>query len=201
MQEYLNKWNKRLEKLQTTKELKEAELYKVKEKRKRAGEDLIHIRKFQGILNTAIEMTQKSLEMKVSNIVSSLLSSISEDPYEFLVKFKPRRNTMECDLFFKRGEKKLHILESCGHGCADLASMGLKISHQKMQKGKRQVLLMDEPFRQLQKDLHGIVAEVLGEIAKTAGIQFIIVTHEKALIENADKAFHVVQRKGVSYVE
>lgn len=58
---------------------------------------------------------------------------------------------------------------------------------------------MDEPFRQLQKDLHQTVANVLKEVSEKANIQFIIITHEKNIIQNADKSFEIKIEEGVSY--
>ena len=197
----LQNWNEKISELEVMQKVKQKELHKTRLEREEHLLKIEQIRKSQGIVNRAVEITQKHLEVQISSIVSSLLKITSDDPYEFEVKFVPRRNSMECDLMFKRGKKRLHILESCGHGCADLASIGLKISYQKLKEGILPVLIMDEPFRQLQKNLHPIVAEAINEICNNLHMQFIIITHEKSLIENADRVFEIKQKGGVSYVE
>lgn len=75
----LSKWNDKIIELSAVKKIKEKELETVSSKKESSLRQLERIRKFQGILSEAVRITQKSLEIQVSSVVTSLLHSISED--------------------------------------------------------------------------------------------------------------------------
>lgn len=54
----------------------------------------------------------------------------------------------------------------------------------------RGVIILDEPMKNM-GDLIVLGGEMLREIAHKLGLQLIIITHEKELIDIADKAYHV----------
>jgi len=190
----------KLMQLLAEKEVKIADIQRYKKQKVLGQKQQKTIVDARSVVQEAVRATQKSLQLTISKVVTTLLSSITDDPYEFGVDFVDKRNSVECDLSFKRNGKDLSILDSCGHGCADLASLGLKISYRELKKELRPVLILDEPFRQLQKSSHAFVASALKEISKKANLQFLIFTHEKELINHADKAFKVSLKKGVSDV-
>ena len=64
----------------------------------------------------------------------------------------------------------------------------------------RNTIILDEPFKHLSKDLHDRASQMIQNLSKQLGIQFIIVTHEPALSQFADKVFEVKQRKGISKI-
>ena len=44
-------------------------------------------------------------------------------------------------------------------------------------------------------------AEMLKELSDRLGVQIVMVTHNPALLESADKVFKVIQNKGVSQID
>ncbi|KKK86498.1 hypothetical protein LCGC14_2762610, partial [marine sediment metagenome] len=66
----------------------------------------------------------------------------------------------------------------------------------------RNVILLDEPLKNLSQNMQDKASMMLKELSNRLGIQFIIVTHEDTLTEYADRVFRVRQsKKGVSYVK
>jgi len=63
------------------------------------------------------------------------------------------------------------------------------------------VIVLDEPFRFLSKDLQPKAGIMLSQLSENLGIQFIMVTHNEAFVEQADTVIEVSQGKGVSRVD
>lgn len=152
------------------------------------------------IQETAVE-TQQELQFHVSSVASLALSTVFQDPYTLLVTFTPKRGKSEAVLSFQRDGREIDPMTASGGGVVDLAAFALRVSMLSLQKPLRRVLLLDEPFRFLSKDLQPRAGEVLRELSRTLGIQFVIVTHEQALVEAADRLFRVTQAGGVSSLE
>jgi len=62
------------------------------------------------------------------------------------------------------------------------------------------VIILDEPFRFLSKDLQPRAGEIMRELSHRLNIQFIMVTHAKEMIEISDRVFEVSQIDGISKV-
>jgi DNA repair exonuclease SbcCD ATPase subunit len=96
---------------------------------------------------------------------------------------------------------ELSPLSASGGGAVDIAAFGLRLSLWTLpEKRTRGVIVLDEPFRFLSKDLHAKAGQAIKELSARLGLQFIIVTHENTLQESADKIFRVEKRRGVSKV-
>jgi len=187
--------NKKLTEFENTLKTKRDDVSKTKRKIDEALKSLEVLRESQAVVQAASKVTQEHLEIQLSGAVSALLHGVMDDPYNFKVEFVPKRNSMECNLLFERSDGKeirtLDPLDGCGHGAADLASIGLKTSFAMLKENCRRTIIIDEPFRALSKDRHPLAAKVIKEISKELGIQFIIVTHGVDLSYEADKIFTV----------
>jgi len=176
--------NKKLTEFENTLKTKKHDVSKTKRKIDEALESLEVLRESQAVVQAASKVTQEHLEVQLSGAVSALLHGVMDDPYNFKV-----------DLLFERSDGKeirsLDPLDGCGHGTADLASIGLKTSFMVLKENCRKIIIIDEPFRALAKERHLLAAKVLKEISKELGIQFIIVTHGIELANEADKIFTV----------
>jgi DNA repair exonuclease SbcCD ATPase subunit len=145
--------------------------------------------------------TQQKLQYYISDISSLALYSVLDDPYELSVEFVERRNKTECDLYFVQDGHKIDPIAGSGVGAIDVAAFALRIASYTMKHSRsRNVVILDEPFRYLSEDLQPRAARMVKELSERLEIQFIIVTHEQALTEHADKTFRVTIKKGVSHV-
>ena len=136
--------------------------------------------------------TQQALAFHVSDITSLALQSVFEDPYDLVVDFVQRRNKTECDLYFERNGDYMEPMEASGGGAVDVAAFALRVASWSMQRPRtRPVIVLDEPMRFLSTDLQPKASEMLKQLSERLGLQFIIVTHEQELTNQADKIFQV----------
>lgn len=146
--------------------------------------------------------TQKTLQFHISDIASLALESIFQEPYKLVLEFVERRNKTECDIMFEREGIHFDPLDSSGVGAVDVAAFALRIASWSMAvKRTRNTIILDEPMRFLSAEYQENASEMIKEISKKLGIQFIIITHEPTYASFADRTFTVSINKGVSKVK
>jgi chromosome segregation ATPase len=150
------------------------------------------------IFQKASLLTQNNLAEHLSSIVTKAIRTVWYDrDLSFHTEFVERRNTTECDMWLEEDGFKYSLLDSRGYGVVDVVSFALKVAYILLHKTDN-VLVIDEPFRNLDESKHELVSLVIKELADELNIQFIITTHVPALKEYADKSFEITQSKGVS---
>lgn len=153
------------------------------------------------VIKTVGLSTQQQLEYHISDITSMALESVFPNPYQLKIEFVQRRNKTECDLFFERDGNRFDPIDSSGVGTIDVAAFALRIASWSMQNPhSRNTIIIDEPFRFLSANYQEQASQMIKEISKRLGIQFIIVTHEPILASYADKVFEVSIKKGISKI-
>lgn len=163
--------------------------------------ELIHIEEAKSILQTVSQKTQQELEYKISEIVSLALCAVFDDPYEFIINFVIKRGKTEAEIKFVKDGSSFDPLSSTGLGVVDIASFACRISTWNLKKpNSRNTIILDEPFKFLDKSQQHKAGEMLKMLSDKLGIQFIIVTHEEEIIESADKVFKVCKKGDTSYV-
>ena len=136
--------------------------------------------------------TQQKLESYVSNLVTLAFQSIFPEPYEFVARFVERRNKTECDLIFLKDGEEYVPTEASGGGPLDVASTVLKVAFWSLRK-TRPVFILDEPGKYISTDLQEKFSEMIKVIAEKMNLQFIIISHQEAMISAADRAFQVIK--------
>lgn len=165
-------------------------------KQKRRLEQAIEIVKLVGL------KTQQNLQFHIGEISTLALDSVFDDSYVLSVEFLERRGKTECDLFLKTDDMEIDPLSASGGGVVDVVSFALRVAAYSLQNPKvRPVLLLDEPFTHLSAQLLPKACLLLKQISEELNVQMIIVTHEEALMDCADKVFQISQRKGVSKIK
>lgn len=153
------------------------------------------------VFQTAIKQTQELLATNIASVVTLALSSLFSDPYEFIVDFVPRRNSTECDLLFERNEERMVPLKECGYGAVDTAAMAMRVAIWGMEEDVAPIIILDEPFRNLDRNKLDLASAMVKSLSEDLGIQFIIVTHAKQLMGHADKTFEVIMNNKISTVK
>jgi DNA repair exonuclease SbcCD ATPase subunit len=158
--------------------------------------------KARAVLQEVAQKVQQKIEFQISNLVSMALATIFPDPYTFELKYTIRRNKTEADLIFSKNEGATDdILNTGGGGVADIASLALRIAAWSI-KQNRHVLILDEPTKYLHNpEYQRKASELIKEISKEIGLQFIIISDQEEIISAADKQMRVVNEGGVSSVE
>jgi DNA repair exonuclease SbcCD ATPase subunit len=148
------------------------------------------------------EFTRNEVKSKLENLSNLALKSVFPDK---IMKFKviPNRNKkgLFYDLYIDTDGKITPLKDCKGGGVLDVISLCLRVSYLRIFKGSlRQVLILDEPFKNLDSVRLPAAIDWLSATAKQMKMQLIIVTHLEDLIHKADKAIKVEQINGVSNV-
>ena len=169
-------------------------------------DDLLEVR---ALFAVASKQTQQKLEFHISSLVSTALSAVFPDPYEFKVKFEQRRNKTECDLTFtKNGEDYGSPMFASGGGPKDVAAFALRCAFWSLDKKSRNILILDEPFnfvnddpKEKTRELQQKCVEMFKRVVDTLEMQAIVVTTLPEFLSVADKIFDVSCKSGVSQIE
>ena len=159
------------------------------------------IEKVRALFQEAAALTQKKLEYHISNVVSTALAAIWDDPYEFELEFVVKRGKTEANLWFVRDGEKMHPMDSAGGGAIDVASMALRIAAWTISKNTRPIVILDEPFRNLSENLQNRAADMVRMLSEKLGLQVILISHINELVSGADKQIEVVRTKKGSFIK
>ena len=186
----------RFQQLQSDKKEIELSIFNLEEERNK-------IEKSRNIINMVAKQTQEQFSLKISDLVSSALESVFDNPYTFHAEFVNRRNRTECDLYFVRDGYRRSPMDASGGGVVNVASSALRIGLLMLSR-YRKVLILDEPTKDLHsKKLKKRMSNFLKEVTKKAGIQLLVFSGDEdaELISGANKIFVVMQENGISKVE
>lgn len=162
----------------------------------------MNIEKSATIIQTVAKQTQDELRFRISEPVTLALESVfTEDPHSLHVEFPYRRNQTECDLYFEQNGELDDPLRGSAGGIIDIASFALHPSLMGLHHPKpRPILILDEPFKMLDKEKHGLAGEMLRRVSKKLEIQILMTTHSSELAEYGDKVFAIKKKEGKSYI-
>lgn len=157
--------------------------------------DLVEARR---IVSEAARITQLQFKDFVENLVTMAIQTVfPEQQYKFVMEFDLKFNRSEISLLVQQGDKEPYVPEDeQGGGLLDILSFALRVVMWSLEKPRsRPVFVMDEPFRYC-GILTPLAGNMMKEISVKLGIQNIIVTHEEALSDVADKLWKVKREKG-----
>lgn len=158
----------------------------------------------QVFLQRIAKETQSHLRFQVEDVVNSALDVVFPGEYEFKLEFEISRGRTEARLVFlsQKTGKEVDPMSASGGGVVDLTSFALRIACYALERGIDNVIILDEPFRFISRDLQARAGEILKSLSKKMNLQFIIVTHISEMIDVSDKVFEVKKNKdGVSEIK
>ncbi len=145
--------------------------------------------------------TQENLKYHISDVTTLALESVFPDPYKLEIEFVQRRNKTEADIFFVRDGNRIDPLSASGGGAVDIASFALRIAAWSLQTPrKNNTIVLDEPMRFVSETYRPLAAQMIKEVSKRMGIQFVIVTHDPTITAFADNIIHVRKKGDVSNI-
>ena len=105
-------------------------------------------------------------------------------------------------MWFVRGGNRLDPISSSGVGAVDVAAFGLKVAMWSLaQPKKRNVLVLDEPFKHLRgTENQRRCSEMVTAISKEVGLQLIL-TSDVTFSIAADRVFDVIKQGSFSEVK
>jgi DNA repair exonuclease SbcCD ATPase subunit len=155
--------------------------------------------KAQVFLQTVAQRTQEQLRLHIEDIVQLALDSCWPDKYTFKVMFEIKRGQTEAAFQLISDTGPVDPLDEVGGGVVDVAAFALRIAAWSLGQ-TRAAILLDEPFRFLSQNLQPKAGAILRELSARLGLQFVMVTHNAAMIQAADRVFEVKMVDGISQV-
>lgn len=176
------------------------ELKKKKQERDQLRKEVRRSEKAQAILQHVANETQRVLQYHIEGTVDLAMEAIFPNPYKLKMEFTGGgKGEVKCTMMFERDGSVVPPLASCGGGVIDVAGFALRLALWSMARPRtRPVLVLDEPFKFLSKDLQSKSVEMLQEVSKRLQLQIIMVSHDVEAMMGADKLFVVEQRRGIS---
>jgi DNA repair exonuclease SbcCD ATPase subunit len=103
--------------------------------------------------------------------------------YDFEIRFNRKRGKSNAELIIlKDGQALMNPLHESGFGVLDVASFALRVASLVLSKRKlRKLLVLDEPFKHVNRRHYGSLKTLIETLATELEIQFIIVTHISSL--------------------
>jgi len=153
------------------------------------------------VMNIVGTVAQQKTKDVIESLVTQALQSVFGLDYSFEVESRINRNKPETFMYVVIGGKRFLLKDELGGGVVDIVSFALRVILWAMSTPQTSnTIILDEPGKFISKDKLDTFGEMLQKLSKMLSIQFIIVTHENDLIAVADKAFEVVQSRGISKV-
>lgn len=155
------------------------------------------------IVLQAIEQVQHvQLKEKVEGLVTFALRTIFEREIKFEVEFDARGHQAEAR-FRVRDERDnaLSIRTAHGGGLLVVASFVLRVVVLlSIRPALRPLIVMDEPFGHVSEQYREKLIEFVRNMAESAGLQFLLVTHLQDLAAIGDKRYRFRLVDGVTVV-
>jgi len=170
---------------------------------KQCAKKLQHIEKAQAFLQKVAQETQEQLKIHVEDIVQLALDAIFPDKYLFEIRFNIAYDKTTAELVFisRQSGYTVDPMIASGGGVVDVCTFALRLACWTLSRGIDKVIILDEPFRFLSRNLQERAGTLLKELSLKLGIQIIMTTHLDALIDAADKTINVkLDKCGVSQI-
>lgn len=147
----------------------------------------------QAFLQKVAQDTQSQLKFQIEDIVNLALETCFPGEYSFQLEFNIARGKTDAELVFlsKRTGRAVDPMNASGGGVVDLTAFALRIASFALEQGIDNIIILDEPFRFISRDLQARAGEILRTLSQKMGLQIVIVTHIDTLIDVADRVFEV----------
>jgi len=149
---------------------------------KEAEQKLKDTQAAQEVLQYLAQAVQQKAHQRISEVVSSCLSTVFEDPYKFHIIFERKRGRTEAQLRFSRRELDVDPLTASGGGMVDVAAFALRVACLVMHRPRlSRVLIIDEGFKFVSEQYRENVRVMLEELSKEMDVQIVMITHIEEL--------------------
>jgi ABC-type hemin transport system ATPase subunit len=193
-------YRERINRLQGRKEFIQNRIEKRKQVKLELEKRLEIILKVQEFIQVVAVETQNKVKFHIEKIIQMALDICFPGEYEFLLDFKVNSNRTECRLVFLKDDQEEDVMSESGGGLIDIVAFTFRVALWSL-GDTRAVLLLDEPFSALSRDLHHKAGIILQQLSKELKIQVIMSTHNIDMTEYADKVFKISAKKHGEYKE
>lgn len=158
---------------------------RLSESRKEAGETKKKAEDAESarrLLQVVASTVQQRAHGQIASVVSRCLEAVFDDPYEFRLVFVEKRGRTEAEMLFARNGSQIDPMSASGGGVVDVASFAARLVCLSLSRpSRRKLLVLDEPFRFVSRNLRPRVKELIEMLADETKMQFVLVTHDPQL--------------------
>ena len=150
-----------------------------KESLKEAKTKLHDVQKVQQVAQVVAQQVQQSAHKQIASVVATCLKAVFGGAYNYRIDFVRKRGRTEAKLVLvKNGHDVEDPIEQDSGGVLDASGLAQLVSCLRLHKpGIRQILLLDEPFKNLHsKKYRKRVREFIEKLSRDFKIQIILVT-------------------------
>jgi len=158
--------------------------------------------KSRDIVNTVLMITSNQIKTYIEEVVTLALNTVFGDEYKFCIEYVLKRGKSEATLIVIKNGLKLSPGEETGGGIVDTVALGLRMALWSLREPRSvSTFVLDEPGTSVSESLRPKFGEMLKKLSQMLGIQMLIISHDSALIDVADKTFNVENDGKTSIVE
>ncbi len=180
-------------------------VFSVKNKKKQITEKQLEmgkVKKLQQIQEESLErlaliakvFEKHSLRKKIEEIITAIIRTLfCSNDISFAFKKRMMRNQQEVYLFKveKADGKDFYIpIENTAGGFSDIVDTVIRVLILRTYPVEKRVLILDEPMKNLSKDLRPKFFSFFKSLCKKFQIQLIMSSHEVDMIEEIDNVFN-----------
>jgi len=175
-------WKSKVESVAAERDRLTLKLAEEREEAAKAMKRRRDVEEAQTLLQAVAAIVQQSAHGQIAGVVSRCLEAVFDDPYEFRVEFVERRGKTEAVMQLVRDGESVDPMAAAGGGVVDLAAFAARLAKLVLSKpSRRRLLVLDEPFRFISRDLRPRVRELIETLAEEMAVQFVLVTHDPML--------------------
>lgn len=143
-------------------------------------------------IHLLINTTRKEVYDNLAGVVNYGLKEVFGADTEFKIEPDMRGNVPTCKFYLKTAEypewtELSRTCETHGGGIQEVCSFLLQLVIHKVAGCQFKTFVMDERFRQLSKGHIEALAQLMFKMNKIFGLQFVVITHDPAIVEHAEK--------------
>ncbi len=181
--------------LQATKDLLETILIDHQKYLKRLKKERDSLQIIQKLIRLAQEKVQGKFKKRSGSMATSVIQSIYNKKMEFSLDIKERAGSIQYVPVIRKNGKLYGLKDEGGLGVRD--TMGvifrLVLWTLKGDKRTRPIFILDEPMKFLGGGiLLSKAGRIFRKLSRRIPVQFVIMTHDKELIDIADRAFQTI---------
>ncbi len=164
-----------------------------------------YLEEAKDIMNTVSILAQEESKDVIESLVTHAIQSVFGCNYSFEIESKINRNQPEIFLYVVVDDVKYLLRnadDNMSGGVVDIIAFALRIVLWAMHSPRTDnVLILDEPFKNLDGERSTLLGEVIREISETFNLQFIISTRLSWLEDIANVCYTVRKKDKISVVE
>jgi DNA repair exonuclease SbcCD ATPase subunit len=169
--------------------------------------DVKDLQEAREVVSAAGILAQDNTKTMFESLVTKALQAVFGEEYSFELDSRYFRNQPEMEMFVVENGVKYSPKDEKGGAIVDIIAFAARIVSWAIRDPKpHNVLLLDEPFRCLSKEVLPFLAQLMQDISDQLELQIICITHEPELSSvscrpEMDRSFLVKKIGGVSKVE